>query len=92
MITSILFLGIWLYYLAKLHVDPPNQHTLPLEVRSVSKLVGLGRNDITVADLVLLDKLELQGRLSPMTVQILDVIRRVVLEDVEEQAGGKQGL
>ena len=56
--------------------------------RAVSTLVSLDRNDITLADLVMLDKLQSEGGLNPMTVQILDGIREAVLEDVEGRLVG----
>lgn len=61
----------------------PNQHHLLVTKRAVSKLVGLGgRSDITLEELVFLDQLESQGGLKPKTIQILDGIRDIVLEDV----------
>jgi len=62
----------------------------PVTSRAVSKLVSLGRNDITLADLVMLDEMQSEGGLNPMTVQILDEIRKAVLEDVEGQVAGKE--
>ncbi|RPB28159.1 hypothetical protein L211DRAFT_845284 [Terfezia boudieri ATCC MYA-4762] len=62
----------------------------PVTSRAVSKLVSLGRNDITLADLVMLDEMQSEGGLNPRTVQILDGIRKAVLEDVEGEATGKE--
>lgn len=61
----------------------------PVTSRALSKLISLGRNDITLADLVMLDEMQSNGGLNPMTVQILDGIRKVVLEDVEGKVGDK---
>ncbi|KAF8435904.1 hypothetical protein BGX38DRAFT_1262567 [Terfezia claveryi] len=62
----------------------------PVTSRAVSKLVSLGRNDVTLADLVMLDEMQSEGGLNPRTVQILDGIRKAVLEDVDGGAAGKE--
>jgi len=72
------------------HINPPEskykpnqERMIPVTQRAVSKVIRVGgRSDITLAELVLLDQLESQGGLGRKTIQILDGVRDVVLEDV----------